>query len=186
MPTRQGMRVLDNMYKKDPSFEHLARKSNFVPGMGPLEPQIIFIGEAPGSTEARLGAPFMGPSGKFLDKMLYSIGISRAEVWITNVVKFRPPNNRDPSPQEVEASLPYLREEVSQLSEGGCRTIAALGKHAACAVLQKDVSISRCHGDMWLRHGWSIFTLYHPAVALYNTAMEKTLFEDFSHLKEVL
>lgn len=153
-----------------------------VPGHGAMRPRYAFIGEAPGAAEARMRKPFQGPSGKLLNELLASIGLERDEVYVTNVVKYRPRNNRDPLPSEKRVSLPYLRRELELVAP---MYLVTLGRHAL-EVLEPTLRIGQAHGQWQTVAGWPyLMPLYHPAVALYRGTMRATLFEDFVKLLEV-
>lgn len=155
-------------------------------GHGNPNSEIVFIGEAPGKNEDLQGKPFVGAAGKFLDEMLAGIGMKRGDVYISNIVKYRPPNNRDPSPEEKKAFWPYLIREISVIQP---KIIATLGRHSMENFLPSH-RISQCHGQpKRITLGSSkvvILPLFHPAAALYNGAMRQTLIEDFSSIPEII
>ena len=158
-----------------------------VPGEGSAEAEIMFIGEGPGQKEDELGRPFVGAAGKFLDEMLASINLKREEVYIANVVKCRPPGNRDPLPEEAEACWPWLVEQIKIIDP---KLIVLLGKHAVERFLPNQ-KISQIHGKALRRNvpeiGTQVFyALYHPAAALYNGGMRGVLIEDFKKIPQVL
>lgn len=149
-------------------------------GTGSIHASLFFIGEAPGKNEDKLGKPFIGASGKFLDEMLQSISIQREDVYITNIVKYRPPLNRDPSKKEMAECAPWLREEIRLIQPD---IIITLGRHALNYFLPEAV-ISQSHGQTFDCHMPGIgtkklYALYHPAAALYNGSMRDTLKQDF-------
>lgn len=153
-------------------------------GSGNSKAKIVFIGEAPGKDEDLQGKPFIGRSGKFLDEMLQSIKLKRENVYITNVVKYRPPNNRDPKPEEIKECLPWLIEELNFIKP---KIIVTLGRHAMNRFFP-DAKISEVHGRVLENKNKEIkckkfLALYHPAAALYNGSMKKTLEKDFKKLK---
>ncbi|MCD6309645.1 MAG: uracil-DNA glycosylase [Candidatus Eremiobacteraeota bacterium] len=156
---------------------------NAVPGEGSATSGIVFVGEGPGKLEDEQGRPFVGPAGKFLDKLLDSIGISRDSVYITNLVKCRPPGNRDPRPEEIEACVPYLRRQVVKLKP---KIMVALGNFALKRLVAPTLSISRVHGKIFERGIMQFFASYHPAAALYNKRLEPVMFRDFEKLGELL
>lgn len=161
----------------------LAHTANPVPGHGNPNAEIMFIGEAPGQKEDEQGIPFVGQAGKLLDELLASIGLKREDIYITNVVKFRPPENRDPTPEEKEACMPFLKLEIGIIKP---KVIVPLGRHALGTFLPK-VNITAAHGKAQkINDGISIFPLYHPAAALHNPNLKGTLFEDIAKLKEFL
>ncbi len=155
-------------------------RKNIVPGAGNPKAQIVFIGEGPGKNEDEQGLPFVGAAGKFLEEMLSGIGLTRDDVFITNIVKCRPPNNRDPEPSEVKTcSTTYL---TAQLQEINPDLIVTLGRHALNFFFP-DEKISHVHGE-WLKgkkkngEVQNFMALYHPAAALYNGGMRQTLKDD--------
>ena len=164
-------------------------------GDGSVDGDIVFIGEAPGKNEDLQGLPFVGAAGKFLDEMLTSIGLERKDVYITNIVKYRPPNNRDPLPEEKQAFLPFLQAQLEVIKP---KIVATLGKHSTNCFLP-DMQISQIHGQpkrirvkgKGLRAEqsiatWVILPLFHPAAALYNGAMRQTLLDDFALIPAIL
>jgi DNA polymerase len=162
---------------------HISRK-NAVPGEGPLNARIIFCGEAPGYNESVQGRPFVGRAGKFLNELLQSVGISREEVYITNVVKCRPPENRAPLDDEIQTCVPnYLAKQIQMLKP---TLVVLLGRTAAKALLGEDVVMGEQHGK--LRDctvagvKFTIFLTYHPAAALYGEEARQRLQEDFRML----
>lgn len=155
-----------------------------VPGEGNPTAQILFIGEAPGVVEDKTGRPFVGPAGKFLNVMLESIGMQREDVFITNTVKYRPPENRDPTDEEKELFQPWLDAQIEFIKP---KVFVPLGRHALWKFLP-GVSISRVHGKLFKRKEDNrvVFAMYHPAVALYNGSFRKVLLDDFQNLKKFL
>ena len=165
----------------------LAREAkNLVMGDGDVNTEIVLIGEAPGKNEDETGLPFVGAAGKFLNEMLGSAGMERKDVYITNIVKYRPPNNRDPSPEEKEAFWPYL---VRQLEVIQPSIVVTLGRHSMEYFLPGQ-KISAIHGQpKRVSFGDSklvVVPLYHPAAALYNGSMRATLVEDFMKLPKII
>ena len=162
-----------------------------VPGEGSPEADIMFVGEAPGAQEDREGRPFVGASGKFLGEMLESIGLEREQVFITNIVKFRPPDNRDPSQEEIKACLPYLLEQIQVIAPV---LVVFLGRHSM-NVFFPELKISQAHGRALKRtvkvgdvvlQNQVFLPLYHPAAALYNGGMRATLQEDFAKIPDII
>ncbi len=158
-----------------------------VPGDGSAEAEIMFIGEAPGKNEDLQGLPFVGAAGKFLTEMLASIHLTRENVYITNVVKYRPPNNRDPLPAEIEACMPWLHEQIQIIQP---IVIVTLGRYAMEHFIPEK-KISEVHGQAFRRTfpdmGPQVFfALYHPAAALYNGSMRQTLIEDFKKIPQLI
>lgn len=157
---------------------------SFVPGDGELRrPKLIIVGEAPGAQEDAVGAPFVGKSGRFLDELLIGIGLHREEVWITNVVKYRPPDNRTPDPLEVEAFLPYLRREVVLVGGAECSTIVGLGRVACSAIAGEAISVvSRAGSWKALQGGWRLYFSCHPSWGIRAPANRKRMIKDFDNL----
>ena len=166
---------------------NLAREAkNLVMGDGDIDAEIVLIGEAPGKNEDEVGLPFVGAAGKFLNEMLAGADIDRKDVFITNIVKYRPPNNRDPLPEEKRAFWPYL---VRQLDVIRPQIIVTLGRHSMEYFLPEQ-KISLVHGQpKRINFGEDkivIVPLYHPAAALYNGSMRNTLIEDFKKLPKII
>jgi uracil-DNA glycosylase len=162
-------------------------------GDGSPNAEIVFIGEAPGKNEDLQGKPFVGAAGKFLNEMLDGIGLKREDVYITNIVKYRPPNNRDPLPDEKKAFLPYLQAQLEVIQP---KLVATLGRHSMNCFLP-DLQISKIHGHpkrikiaMKAQPGEVltivIMPLFHPAAALYNGGMRQTLIDDFMGIPGIL
>lgn len=166
--------------------ELAASAHNLVMGDGNLNAEIVFIGEAPGKNEDEQGLPFVGAAGKFLNEMLAQAGLERSDVYITNIVKYRPPNNRDPLPEEKRAFWPYL---VRQLDVIAPKVVVTLGRHSMEYFLP-DAKISQIHGEAKrIAFGDKkivIVPLYHPAAALYNGGMRQTLIDDFLLVPKVI
>src|SRR6202012_1945383 len=143
---------------------------------------VYFIGEAPGKNENLQGKPFVGASGKFLGEMLEMIDMKREDIYITNIVKYRPPNNRDPLPAEKEAFLPFLQEQLDIIQP---KLIVTLGRHSM-DVLLPGLKISQVHGQPKRYHDRVYLPLFHPAAALYNGGMRQTLIDDFAKIPQVI
>ncbi len=160
--------------------------TNLVMGVGNPNAEVMFIGEAPGKNEDLQGEPFVGAAGKFLDEMLALVGMERKDVYISNIVKYRPPNNRDPLPDEKKAFWPYLLQEINIIRP---KIIATLGRHSMEYFLP-EMKISTVHGQpKRIRLGNDrvvILPLFHPAAALYNGAMRETLISDFETVPEII
>jgi DNA polymerase len=163
-------------------------------GEGSLEANVMFIGEAPGEREAKSGRPFVGASGKLLDELLATIGLKREDIYITNVVKDRPPENRDPTPEEIALYAPLLMQQIELIQP---RVIATLGRFAMTFVIeflevvtQKTPKISDLHGTVLKGKASygpvAVVPLFHPAVALYSTQRKGTLVEDFQSLRQFI
>lgn len=173
--------------------ELAVQATQLVFGDGSPDAKLVFIGEAPGKKEDLTGRPFVGAAGKFLNEMLMSVGLERSDVYITNIVKYRPPNNRDPLPDEKKAFLPYLQAQLEVIQPV---VVATLGRHSLNCFLP-DAQISNVHGHpmrirLKFKNGDSegfpivILPLFHPAAALYNGSMRATLMDDFALVPVVL
>lgn len=156
--------------------------TQLVMGDGNPNADIVFIGEAPGKNEDETGKPFVGAAGKFLDEMLASISMKREDVYITNIVKYRPPNNRDPLPVEKEVFFPYLDQQLTVIQP---KIVITLGRHSTNSFLP-DIKISEAHGQPKRFKGMVYLPLYHPAAALYNGGMRQTLLDDFARIPAIL
>lgn len=152
-----------------------------VPGSGADDARVMLIGEAPGAKEDELGVPFVGAAGKMLDSLLDSVELARGDVFITNVLKARPPGNRDPLPAEAAHHWPWLEEQIAAIDP---EVIVLLGRHAMNRFFP-ELKISAAHGHPIARDGRTWLPLYHPAAALYNGALRETLFADFAQLRAV-
>ena len=149
---------------------------------GNADADIVFIGEAPGKNEDLQGKPFVGAAGKFLDDMLAMIGLQRSDIYITNIVKYRPPNNRDPFPDEKTDFLPYLESQLEVIQP---KLVVTLGRHSLNCFLP-DLQISQVHGQPKRYKGRVYLPLFHPAAALYNGGMRQTLIDDFALIPAIL
>ncbi|TMI52779.1 uracil-DNA glycosylase [Candidatus Bathyarchaeota archaeon] len=161
---------------------HKSRK-NAVPGEGPIDAEIMFVGEGPGLNEDEQGRPFVGAAGKFLTELLGSIGLSRSDVFITNIVKCRPPNNRAPRKPEIEACNQYLMSQIRLVKP---RIVCALGSPAITTLLGQEYSATKVHGKPTSKGDVTILPMYHPAAALYDASLKEVLALDFKTLKELL
>jgi len=179
-------------FKKSPLYKYRIKNKYFpVVGEGSHNARIMFIGEAPGENEAKTARPFCGKSGKVLDEMLESVNLNRSDVYITNIVKDRPPENRDPLPLEIKIYAPFLNEQIDIIQP---RVIATLGRFSMIYVLDllrcdtEILSIGQMHGKEFVGQASfglvTVVPLYHPAVALYNGGNKGTLLEDFQVLKK--
>ncbi len=174
--------------KKCPLWQH---RNKAVPGEGNANAEIMFIGEAPGYHEDIQGRPFVGAAGKLLTQLITSLGLKREDVYITNVVKCRPPNNRDPRPDEIAACSPYLDKQMKVISP---RIIVTLGRHSTLYLFSKagiDISgISQVRGRLFnlTLNDFNVIVIptYHPAAALYNPRLRDALERDFKFIKKVL
>jgi DNA polymerase len=153
-----------------------------VPGEGPSDARVLMIGEAPGYHENQQGRPFVGPAGQFLEELLGVAGLKRSEAFITNVVKCRPVGNRDPQPDEIEACSDYLNRQIAALKP---RVIVTLGRHSLARFLPGQ-PISRIHGVPRRVGSVTVFPMYHPAAALHQPTLRKTLLEDMAKLPGIL
>lgn len=166
-------------------------KTHYVFGEGCFEKGILFIGEAPGSNEDKQGRPFVGRAGKILDELLHSIGLERSDVYITNILKCRPPQNRNPRSEEIQACTGYLDQQLDIIQP---RVIIPLGSFACQFIFEKFSipfdTISHAHGKIFRKrtlHGpVSIFPMFHPAVATYNPQKKSILLEDIKLLSELI
>ncbi|MGD8374026.1 MAG: uracil-DNA glycosylase [Candidatus Woesebacteria bacterium] len=155
---------------------------NLVMGDGNLDADIVFIGEAPGKNEDEQGKSFVGAAGKFLNEMLGEISLKREDVYITNIVKYRPPNNRDPLPEEKEVFWPYLLRQLKIIHP---KIVVTLGRHSMEYFLP-SCKISQVHGQPKRQGDLVILPLFHPAAALYNGSMRQTLIDDFKNLPKII
>ncbi len=165
-------------------------------GEGNPNAEVMFIGEAPGQKEDELGRPFVGPAGQFLDELLGTIGFKRADVYISNVVKYRPPGNRDPTPEEKEQCMPWLKMEIALIKP---TVIVPLGRHALGHFFTK-LGITEAHGKPQILPlgklgagsaqgnipSVTVFPIYHPAAALHNGGLRQALYDDFQALGKFL
>lgn len=152
-------------------------------GVGNPAAAWMFIGEAPGADEDRLGEPFVGRAGQLLNAMLFAIGLKREDVYIANVLKCRPPGNRDPQPEEVAQCEPYLIRQIELIKP---RLIVALGRHAAHSLLKTDVPLARLRGQRLSYHGTPLIVTYHPAYLLRSPTEKRKAWEDLVLAKSVL
>src|SRR5262249_22511697 len=152
--------------------------ANLVFGEGNIDCTVMFIGEAPGANEDRERRPFVGRGGQLLDRMIASIGWKRMDTYITNIVKRRPPDNRDPLPEEIEAYKPYLTRQIAIIDPN---VIVTLGRFSM-NYFAPDAKITRDHGRVLMADGRIIFPVYHPAAALRSTEMMNVLADDFKKI----
>ncbi len=161
--------------------EPCATCTHLVPGTGSAIAHMVIVGEAPGAAEDASGLPFVGTAGKLLDRLLGEAGLARADVFVTNVVKARPPGNRDPTRDEVAHHWPWLQAQLDVLQP---RLLVPLGRHALGRFAPKTDRISEVHGRALERDGRRLFPLYHPAAALHNPGLRETLDADARALGE--
>jgi uracil-DNA glycosylase len=157
-------------------------RTKAVPGEGPARPTLLFIGEAPGANEDKQGRPFVGQAGALLEQLLAAIDLRRTDVFITNIVKCRPPENRDPLPGEVSACVGYLQQQIELLNP---RMIVTLGRYSMAHFFPKE-SISRVHGVPRQKDALTIFPMYHPAAALHQPSLKAQLEADMRKIPAAL
>ena len=158
------------------------KRTQAVPGEGSRTADIMFIGEGPGFYEDRDGRPFVGPAGQLLDVLLASIGLRREDVYITNMVKCRPPNNRDPLPGEVQACKPYLDRQLEMISP---KVVVTLGRHSLSKFFPGE-SIGKARGKPRRWRSLTVYPMYHPAAALRNSKLRQVIESDFNHLPSII
>lgn len=163
-------------------FEPCETCTNFVPGEGSASAEVMVIGEAPGASEDKSGRPFVGRAGRLLDELLAEAGLARDEVFITNVVKARPPGNRDPRAPEVAHHLPWLEAQLALIAP---RLLVPLGRHALGHFVP-GAKISQVAGTLLYERGRALFPMLHPAAALHNVDLRATLFEHVRKLPAAL
>lgn len=186
MSKQDELKKLKNEVDKDQSLPLRKGATQLVFGEGNPDAKIYFLGEAPGYWEDQKGRPFVGQAGKLLDKLIQELGMSRDGVYISNVVRFRPPENRDPLPAELEAFAPYVDREIEIINP---KVIVTLGRYSM-AKFFPDVKISQVHGKprrlRWRGRDITVVPMYHPAAALRSTDVLNALREDFKIIKSVL
>lgn len=158
-------------------------RNHIVPGEGNPNARLMFIGEGPGQEEDRLGRPFVGRSGDLLTRMIHAIGMERSDVYICNVVKCRPPQNRNPEPDEAEACLGYLRQQVALVRP---KVVVLLGKIACRYTLREEIFITRDHGRWFERKGTWFMPTFHPSALLRDPAKKRDAWDDFQKIREKL
>ena len=159
-----------------------AKRTRTVPGEGSLDADVIFIGEGPGFYEDRDGRPFVGPAGQLLDELLASIGLERGDVYITNMIKCRAPNNRDPLPGEIAACKPFLDRQLDMIHP---RVIVTLGRYSFQRFFPGE-TLSKSRGKPRQLNGFTAYPIYHPAAALHNPRLRPALEQDFKKLQQLL
>jgi uracil-DNA glycosylase family 4 len=185
--------IADQIIADDVASDLAREATQLVFGDGNPNAEIVFVGEAPGKNEDLQGKPFVGAAGKFLNEMLEMIDLKREDVYITNIVKYRPPNNRDPLPAEKKAFLPYLQSQLEVIQP---KVLVTLGRHSLNCFLP-DLQISQCHGQpkrvrLSLKENSQdtfevvLLPLFHPAAALYNPAQRQTLIDDFAVIPTII
>ncbi len=184
MDTIDKKKALEDVVKLLQTLPLYPNATSFVPGEGNPNSAILFVGEAPGQKEDEQGKPFVGAAGKFLNEMLASIGLKREDIFITNIVKQRPPDNRDPLPEEIELHWPLLQKQIDIIDP---KIIVMLGRHSMSRLLPGQGSISQIHGKPFKRADGRVYLpLYHPAAALYNGGLRDTLLQDFKKIPLIL
>ncbi len=183
----QELEKLNLRWQKDCQCELKKTATQAVPGAGSPDAEIVFIGEAPGKKEDELGVPFVGSAGKFLDEMLRAIKLERKDIYITNIVKYRPPNNRDPLPEEKTQCREWLLEELKVIKP---KLIVFLGRHAMSNFFPAE-KIGEVHGKLLIKVFKGMptkyfYALYHPAAALYDGSMREVLLADFKKIPKIL
>lgn len=184
-PSKQSMldQIKADILSKNVCPDLAKQATQLVFGVGDPNAEIVFVGEAPGKKEDLQGEPFIGASGKFLNELLTSIGLNRQNIYITNIVKYRPPNNRDPKANEKADFLPYLLKQIDIIKP---KLIITLGRHSMEALLPPGVTISLAHGQLQEYQGRNYLPLYHPAAALYNGSLRQTLISDFQKIPSII
>jgi len=158
-------------------------RTQVVFGTGNPQASIMFVGEAPGFYEDREGVPFVGAAGKLLTELLQSIGLERSDIYIANVIKCRPPNNRDPLPDEIDTCKPFLLQQIELIQP---KLVCTLGNFATQTLLERKVGITKVRGQVIRLENFVVFPLLHPAAALHQGNLRVPLKEDFQKLKAVL
>lgn len=184
---REKLDELNKYWQENCTCELKKTATQAVFGAGNAKSDIVFIGEAPGKSEDRNGVPFVGAAGKFLNEMLGGIGMKREDIYITNIVKYRPPDNRDPEPEEKESCNEWLINELKIINP---KLIVFLGRHSMLRFFPEE-KIGAVHGNLIIKDtpefGKQAFLpLYHPAAALYNGGMRETLIKDFKKIPKAL
>jgi uracil-DNA glycosylase family 4 len=176
------LEILHNQVRACTRCKLHAGRTNAVPGEGPEQADIIFIGEAPGFHEDKQGRPFVGAAGRFLEELLESIGFKREQVFITNVVKCRPPANRDPETDEIEACRGYLDQQIELIQP---KMVVTLGRFSMARYFT-NVKISQIHGKPKKMDGVIYYPMYHPAAALHQPSLRRTVQEDMGRIPQLL
>ena len=160
-----------------------ATRTNLVFGTGNERADLLFVGEAPGEQEDLTGVPFVGRAGQLLDKFLFAVDIPRSQVYIANILKCRPPKNRDPLPEEEDACIGYLDEQISLIKP---KMIVCLGRISAMRLIKPDFKISQEHGKWFERNGVAITAVFHPAALLRDPRKKEDMLEDMKAIKKKL
>ena len=179
------MSELKELYRRIascPDCDLCRNRTHAVPGEGPEDAEIMFVGEGPGFYEDQQARPFVGPAGRYLEELLASIGLRREQVYIANVIKCRPPNNRDPLPAEIEACRKYLQRQIELIKP---RLIVTLGRYSLAWFFPKE-AIGKVHGQLKGKDDLHVLPMYHPAAALHAANMRRVIEEDFRKIPAVL
>ena len=160
-----------------------ATRTNLVFGVGNPNADLMFVGEAPGEQKDLSGTPFVGRAGQLLDKFLYAVDIERSDVYIANILKCRPPKNRDPLPEEEDACIGYLREQVKLIRP---KVIVCLGRIAAMRLIKPDFKITQEHGQWFEKGGYLMTAVYHPAALLRDPRKKEDMLEDMKRIRQKL
>lgn len=160
-----------------------ATRTKLVFGTGNAQADLLFVGEAPGEQEDLSGIPFVGRAGQLLDKFLYAVDIPRSQVYIANILKCRPPKNRDPLPEEEDACIGYLDKQISLIKP---KMIVCLGRISAMRLIKPDFKISQEHGKWFTRNGYAITAVFHPAALLRDPRKKEDMLEDMKAIKQKL
>lgn len=186
MSKAEALKKLHKKWKQECTCKLRRTATQGIPGDGSANAKIVFIGEAPGAREDKEGHPFIGSAGKFLAEMLESIKMKREDIYITNIVKYRPPENRDPTPKEIAECAPWLAEEIKLIDP---LLIVFLGRHSMNHFFPKE-KISEAHGVVLTANHFgkvrNFLPLYHPAAALYNGSLREVLKKDFKMIPRIL
>lgn len=185
--TNEAEKILQTLKSEAEKCKRLYDGANLVFGVGPATAKVILVGEAPGYQEDKQGVPFVGAAGKNLNDLLEEAGLKREDVYITNVVKARPPGNRDPTDEEIEACRPFLEGEISVIKP---KLVVALGRIAAKELSGRPVTMGKEHGSLldcdYGGVNFKLYITYHPAAAMYSGRMKLELKKDFVKLREVI
>jgi DNA polymerase len=183
MDVGQAIDHLSGLIKTCTSCGLCKTRTKAVPGTGSIHPVALVIGEAPGADEDKLGLPFVGAAGQFLDKWLEAIGLSRySNIYITNTLKCRPPHNRDPAPEELAACAGYLRAQIAVLKP---KAILTLGRHASAWLMGREVVMGEIHGQTFQFEGIPWMPTYHPSAVLRNADLKRPVWEDLKGFKDL-
>ncbi len=177
------LKILEEEVRKCRKCDLWNKRTNVVFGEGDPFSKIMFIGEAPGYHEDQQGRPFVGAAGKLLTELIESLNLKREDVYIANVLKCRPPNNRDPNSEEIQACSPWLEEQINVINP---KIICTLGRYSAYVLLKFPINISSLHGRSYKIGGRIIFLTYHPAAALYHGRILEEIKKDFQELKKII